>query len=552
MKRLILTCLLIITGSLILAQTPDWLWVNRAGGGHTEDFNVDTGKSIAIDNQGNNYLTGEFYGTGQFGITTLISNGLRDIFIAKLDSRGNWLWAISFGGVADDSGWNIAVDDSCNIYVTGFFTGIVNFATAQLSSNDYCDVFVCKLNTNGNLLWVAQTEATDSSVGMSVTVDNAHNVYVSGDFKGVANFGTLSPLDDEGMGKLFIAKLNANGNWLWVKQTNGMNSSSVASDIVLDSTGYLYLTGCFQGSADFGTTHLSSSSMITFIAKMDCNGNWLWVRTTDGIYPNIGYSINLDIFSNIFLTGMFMNIITFCEFSVVSNGRYDIYVAKMDTSGNFHWLVNAGGPYWDSGKGVSVDNFGNIYVTGYFSGSASLGTIILPTIGSDDVLVAKLSSNGNWIWAKGIGGSGYDIPYGIASDNTGNVCITGYFNSAASLGPDSLIVNGTGSIFIAKLNTGEVSVDDDIMPNNSSLSFLSNAYPNPLHRGAIAQIEIENPERVAGTLSVFNLKGQCIKAYFLRPGSHQISFDSKNLAPGIYFYQLHTSYGIISKKLVIF
>jgi hypothetical protein len=551
MKRLILTVLITIICSIILAQTPDWLWATRAGSSNGSN---DTGRSVTIDNQGNHYITGEFSGTATFGTTTLTCNGTSDIFVAKLDTNGNWLWAVNGGtGTIAGLGSGIAVDDSSNIYVTGSYNGTANFGTSQLVSSNYNNVFVAKLDSDGNWLWAVQTLGTDNSSSLDIALDNANNIYVTGGFNGVASFGALPPLDYEGLGKLFIAKLDALGNWLWVKQSNGINSNSAGFSITLDDSGYIYLTGGFYGSANFGAIHYYSSGGLadSFVAKLDSSGNWLWVSKTDGFDGDVGHSITIDVFNNIYITGMFMGTITFGNTAVVSIGGYDFYIAKLDTSGNFLWVTSTGGLSWDNGVGISVDNLGNLYVTGYFQGSVNFGTTILASNGFNDIWVAKLNSSGNWLWAKSLGGFGYEHTNEIASDRFGNVSITGYFGSTSGIGPDSLIFNGTGSIFVAKLNSGIVEIEDDVIPACENLSILYNAYPNPFHKGETVQIKSDIADRETGTLSVYNLKGQCITSYTHATGSHQISLDSSKLASGVYLYRLKTQSTDITKKLVL-
>ena len=147
MKKTFLLFILAICSVALFAQNEDWIWANQAGG-----TNDDTGYSIAVDANGNSYVTGSFFGSATFGTTTLTSSGYEDIFVAKMDNNGNWLWANKAGGTNWDYGYGIAVDANGNSYVTGYFWGNATFGTTTLTSSGQYDIFVAKMDSNGNWL----------------------------------------------------------------------------------------------------------------------------------------------------------------------------------------------------------------------------------------------------------------------------------------------------------------------------------------------------------------------------------------------------------------
>ncbi|MEN6446018.1 MAG: SBBP repeat-containing protein [Candidatus Cloacimonas sp.] len=119
MKKTFLLFILVLCSIMLFAQKEEWLWAKKAGG-KSDDY----GNSIAVDANGNSYVTGTFYGSSAtFGSTTLTGSGYDDIFVAKMDSNGNWLWARQAGGTLSDLGNSIAVDANGNSYVTGTFDG---------------------------------------------------------------------------------------------------------------------------------------------------------------------------------------------------------------------------------------------------------------------------------------------------------------------------------------------------------------------------------------------------------------------------------------------
>ena len=152
MKKTFLLFILAICSVALFAQNEDWIWANQAGGTGYDD----TGYSIAVDANGNSYVTGSFFGSATFGTTTLTCSGNFGIFVAKMDINGNWLWAKQAMGTYSNYGNDIAVDANGNSYVTGYFWGNATFGTTTLTSSGEKDIFVAKLDSNGNWLWAKQ------------------------------------------------------------------------------------------------------------------------------------------------------------------------------------------------------------------------------------------------------------------------------------------------------------------------------------------------------------------------------------------------------------
>ncbi|MFA7028830.1 MAG: SBBP repeat-containing protein, partial [Candidatus Cloacimonadaceae bacterium] len=215
--------------------------------------------------------------------------------------------------------------------------------------------------------------------------------------------------------------------WQWAKQAGGTDYD-FGQDIAIDSSGNSYITGYFPGNASFGTTELTSSGGIDiFVAKLDSDGNWLWAQKAGGTSDDGGYSIAIDSSGNSYVTGYFHSTASFGNITLTSSGSYDIFVAKLDSNGNWLWAKKAGGTSDDYGYSITIDFSGNSYVTGYFYSTASFGTTTLTSSGDCDIFVAKMDSSGNWLWAKKAGGTYSDEGWGIAIDSSGNSYVTGYF-----------------------------------------------------------------------------------------------------------------------------
>jgi hypothetical protein len=431
---------------------PDWLWAKRAGGTGDDSY---VRESISVDSDGNMYISGVFEGMATFGTITLNTDyGNFDIFVAKMDNDGNWLWAKQAGGTYWDYPMGISVDTDGNVYVTGEIHTVATFGTIILTTYGSSDAFVAKLDSYGNWLWAENAGGNSDDKGNSITVDNDGFVYVTGCFHSDSmRFGTII-LDCSGYYDIFVAKMDNDGNWIWAKQAGGTDFES-PHDIYVDADGNAYITGYICDEATFGTTTLIPfGEWDVFVTKLDTNGNWQWAKNAGGTGLVVGNSISVDTNGKVYATGHFNGMPTFETTVLTTLGDWDIFVAKMDTDGTWLWAEQAGGSSVDDGNSICVDLNGSIYITGSFAGTTSFGSIVLTTTGvyDSDVYVAKIDNDSNWIWAKQAGGNHYATSHEIVIDSYGNCYITGYFNDKVFFGNVILESSGEKDVFVAKLS----------------------------------------------------------------------------------------------------
>ena len=380
-----------------------------------------------------------------------------------------------YGGAYDDYGESVTTDASGNVYTTGFFEGTVDFDpgpdTLNLTSNGAVDIFIQKLDPNGNLLWAVSMGGTNVGTGTSITTDAIGNVYTAGWFEGTADFDPGSDtlnLTSAGYSDIFIQKLDPNGNFIWAKSMGG-TSYDYPDEITTDALGNVYTTGGFVGTVDFdpdsSVLNLPSlGSNDIFIQKLDPNGNLVWARTMGGAWPDLGNSITIDALGNVYSTGEFGLTVDFDPgpdtLNLTSNGADDIFIQKLDPNGNFIWARSMGGADYDRGLSITTDAIGNVYTTGYFKYTVDFDpgsdTLNLTSAGAHDIFIQKLDANGNLIWARSIGGTNTDLGVGIITDAIGNVYATGYFEGTVDFDPGSDTLNLTSAglydIFIQKLD----------------------------------------------------------------------------------------------------
>lgn len=398
--------------------------------------------------------------------------------VSPLYTDSTFAWAKSIGGTNRDIGRSIAVDINGNVYTTGGFNGTADFNPAALTAADLTsagvdDIFVSKLNIDGNYLWAKRMGGTNYDYGNSIVVDSEGAVYTTGYFQGTADFdpdalNTVN-LTSAGGYDIFISKLDSDGNFVWVKNMGGAGDD-YGYEIAVDLDGNVYITGSFSGTASFNpgddTAELvSAGGDDIFVSKFDDSGNFVWAKRMGGTGADVGNSVITDA-SGVYSTGYFEVTADFDPggsiVDLISAGDADIFVSKLDLDGNFAWAKSMGGDGGDNGFSIVVDSNDSIFTTGYFYNTAdfdpeALTTGDLTSAGLADVFISKLDSDGNFLWAESIGGTDDDYGYDIAVDLSGSIYTIGFFYNFADFDP-GLDVHYLGSvgeadIFVSKLDS---------------------------------------------------------------------------------------------------
>lgn len=526
----------------------------------------DSGQSIAVDASGNVYVTGDFTGTAYFdpsdNTVSLTGDGT-DIFIAKYDADGNYLWANRMGGSIGEIGRSIAVDAVGDVYVAGHFTGTANFnpsgAPANLTSSGNEDIFMAKYDASGNYLWAKRMGGSGYDRGHSIALDASGNIYMTGDFQGAAYFNPSNnntSLISAGESDVFMAKYDASGNYLWAKSVGGLGTDH-GSSIALDVSGNVHVIGWFYGTSYFDPSDNavslnSAGSLDVFIAKYDAAGNYLWAKKIGGSSSagDAGRSIAVDASGNVYAIGDFTGTAYFDHpnntVSLTSAGNGDIFIAKYDASGNYLWAKKMGGSGADYGNSIALDASGNVYATGNFRGTAdfdpSPNTATLTSSGSGhyDIFTAQYDASGNYLWAQRMGGSNDDHGYSIALDASGNVYVTGEFRETAYFDPanNTLGLTSVGSrdVFIAKYHdpANPISVPSLTEALNGPV-----IHPNPAH--STLNIQAAGPVEA---VSVYNALGTWVRT------ETRASFSVENLPAGVYLLHIRTAKGTRVARVV--
>lgn len=569
MKIYIVLFLCVISTLSTNAQLPGLEWVKNIQGSTTT---YSQGNAIAVDSLGNVYTTGSFDGTVDFDPSTavynLTSSGFEDIFIAKFSPSGNLLWVKQIGGVESDVANAIKLDASGNIYTSGAFKSTVDFdpntAVFNLSSASFkYDMFVLKLDASGNFKWAKAMGGKSDDISKSIALDKFGNVYTTGTFMTTCDFDPDTSVynvsivgTDVFSSDLFICKLDSSGKFVWAKGIGG-NGNDRANSIDIDnSSGAVYTTGGFQGSADFdpgtGVYKLSAGGgdVALFLLKLDLNGNYIWAKHVPSVSINEGQGIKIDAKGNVYTTGDFKGLCDFdpgtAVFNLNATGGSDIFILKLNQSGDFVWAKAFNGKgLIDQGKSIYVDSAENVYTTGMFSdtvdfdpgsGTYNLATVVTVSIGIGSY-ISKLDALGNFVWAEKL--DDYTTTKSIWVDQSRYVYTTGSFRGTIDFEPGKGTYNLTSSsnsAFVYKLNQNRTTTGIGENP----LVIDNIAYPNPT--SGLLNLKISNATP-STKIEVYNPLGVLIQEVAAQQGINTI--DVTNFATGIYTLRLVNNHEVL-------
>jgi hypothetical protein len=347
-------------------------------------------------------------------------------------------WAKSAGGVGWDAGVAVSTDASGNIYVTGYFEGTASFDSTDVTSAGGTDIFIAKYTPSGDLRWVNRAGGINFVGVTDIVVDNFGSVYITGGFLDNVTFDSVV-LTGAGGGDVFVAKYDSSGNLLWAKSAGGENSEGSGS-ITSDPDGNIFITGSIGGDATFGTIPVSGIGGLSdiYVAKLDSSGNFQWVRNSGALANESGLAIALDDFGNIYVTGSFTGSFTFGSTTLSTSSRFDgdFLILKYDPFGNPLWAHQATGGSSDIGRGIAIDSFGNSVVTGWYRDDFVIGSY--PPFSGDsdgDIFVAKYDHAGQLLWVQVAHGNGYDYGLDVTIDGSDNIFITGQIEMTTTFGP---------------------------------------------------------------------------------------------------------------------
>lgn len=552
MNKLI-ACIFFLVPVISCGQT--FNFAKRVGGTQFENA-----MGIAVDSSSNIIVSGYFSGTADFDPSAathnLTSSGGNDIFLARYDSAGNFLWAIAIGGAGEELTYaDPAVDEYGHIYICGVFDAGADFnpngQTYLLNNRGGQDGFIAKYDSTGTLIWARGMGGSSNDIIYRIDYKN-YLILFTGAFADSAfldNGLVQTGLYGNGHTDVALGKFTPIGNLLWVSQIGG-KGDEYSYNITADVNGFTYVTGTFNDTLiiDILDT-LYADGTTAFIASFSNMGSYLWAFTIEGCIP---FGISMDHNNDILTCGMFSGYTDFDPgidtSALLSQGPYDAYFAKYSNTGNFIFAKRVGGSGMDVGYAFRELKDNTLLFTGYFSNAADFDPDItiasLNSSGLADLFVAHYDDSGNYINAFRCGSSGFDFTRNFVVDRANAIYIAGGFEQSVDFNPASGInfLNSAGSRdgYFSKYS---------FSPTGYLLPFLSEeniqVYPNPF----ADYISVNFSKQISYNITITDIAGQEIIRETGNDSGLQI--NTSQLAKGVYGITIQTGNSTeLNKKLI--
>ena len=499
----------------------------------------------------------------------------------KMDPTGNYVKTYVFG--RSDNSYAVAgaikFDASGDLYIAGYFTGNnVDFDpdTSEYKLSDIGsgnDAYIMKMDATGKFLWARHWDYNKDAGGANNTLeegpamdlDGSGNIYCAGQFLGTVDFDPdtstykMTALQGDG----YVSKFDGDGNFLWAKQIVADTTQSkfvVVKSVSADASGNVFVAGYFIGTADFNpdTTvvySLAATSQQGFILKLDASGNFLWAKKIgkEAADPILNYNtanaVLTDAAGNAYVTGSYMESVDFGTIQRTSEGLSDIFIAKLDASGNYLWVQSAGTFYdGEYGYRLAFDGVGNLIVTGNYHGTLTFSGNSISTNGDADIFVLKLTPQGNVTWLKGFGGSSYYERVQSVATHGNDVYTVGRMIGTVNFDPNGHYDLTTGSsnkyypnFFIQKMTQWPTGVPDVSSQLEAAI------FPNP----ATNQFTIDfAPSGLRDAdMMLLDMQGRKVLETTIKGTSGRVNVEG--LAKGVYLVKVQTQDGYAAKRLII-
>jgi Secretion system C-terminal sorting domain len=574
MKKSFLSFALLFPSVYLFSQLYGPAWADPIGG--NSSLFIPT---IAVNpNNGDFYTTGDFYGTPDFdpgsGVTELESSAT-DAYIAKYNSSGALLWVISFSSNGEDFnniGRDIVYKDG-SIYAYGHFGGTVDFDPGEevyeVTAESSHDLYIVKLDENGNFDWVSTISSETVILARGLDVDTSENggIFISGSFQGLQQFDPNS--DDYTFTSTFqedgyLCKFDLDGNFIWAITMRSHLQCNV-EDVIASNAGdgHCFIGGQFFWDLDVDTSSNElfvdeddDNSIEGFVAEIDENGQVVWYKI---IYSSDVFSLNSMALvqgpqPGIVFTGSFQGTVDFDpgagEVAATSLGFWrDIFIEKLDLTGNYLWSYAAGGDEYDFGWELATTNDGQVFATGSFEEGMdfdwSSENFQVEEFGESDAYVVHLDSDGTLLDVLSIGGSSQENGSAIATDGVGNIYTGGTFRSNVCTVGDFELENAVPGDFAFDNYIAKFSLSD--IPDFIGESEKNNlrVFPNPSEGLYVVDLS-----RLSGTseITCFDATGKLLES-FITSGP-QLQLDLTEFSSGIYILKVINDSAVFTHQLV--
>jgi hypothetical protein len=516
----------------------------------SQGWNVQ-GRGAATDGAGAVSCAGTFSGTVSLGGASLVASGI-DVFVAKLDGDGNHIWSGAYDATAPPTVTAVACAPAGDTYVAGNLPkgGTIDFGGGPIGTT-FGDMWAVRFDPNGNHVWSA-TYGRGQIQDIDAT-DAAVAFAVRNN--GPVDFGG-GPLGASGT-QAIAAVLTPAGDHVWSDEY-GDGSFQEAREVGLLPTGELVFLAAVQGTIDFGGGGLAADASADLaLAKFDASGGHLWSRIEHATFgsPSILYTgMDVTDAGAIAITGEFSGSLSFGG-GTFSSTLLDIFVGRFDSTGNHVWSTSFGSAADETGMSVWFAPSGDLVLAGTYGGAAlDLGGGALPWVGGRDAFVASIGPGGTHLWSRGFGTTSSESRCEAEGSPQGDAILD--LNGGSSLDFGGGPVAGTFAL--AKLeggsDPGPVAAPVEVAGRSG---WRLEVAPNPF--ATATTIRLAAPERApqGAVLRVMDVAGRRVRSFPVGAGGEPmtIHWDGASdggapVAPGVYYLKLDTENGTATRRVV--
>ena len=401
---------------------------------------------------------------GLIGKETLEKIMLREVTCEDIDSTNSFSIESTTNESLEDK--YIVVGENCSYTVVEVTENDSNYLSGMTLSKsiitrDEFNTWRCTTTSSGggqSRLGNISNTGFLSTFGVSgldtdvagVAIDSSDNIYITGTSQGANVFGKNATSGTTD--DIFVAKLNSSGVVQWVYAAGGTGRDR-GRKIALDSSGNIYVTGYYQSTVDFGGGNVTSNgNWDAFLLKLNSSGTFQWVKSYGSNFNDLGRDVAIDSNDNIYMLGNYRGTVDFGGGDETGNINADIFLVKFNSSGVFQWVYTAGADSFEDSRALALDSSDNPYITGSFQNTVNFGGGNITAANIDDLFILKLNSSGAYqnIYTSNIFTT--QKGKGLAVDSSGNIYATGTFSGTVDFGGGNITTSGY-DIYLLKLNS---------------------------------------------------------------------------------------------------
>lgn len=419
------------------SQLPDFEWASQCG---NPPNTTDTKTVLASCEDGSFFMAGEFLDTAQFGTKTIVSAGGTDVFLVKCAEDGEAIWSVRIGGTDYEYIQQIVSDDEGGVLVAGYFYGTTQIGPDIFTSYGSQDLFVAKYDQFGNFIWSIRAGGSMADYLSGLALNPEQDFFIAGYFYNSITIGDTT-VQDARSSDIFTAKFSADADLLWVSSAGG-SSSDMVNSAVCDHEGNLLIAGAYYNDITMGdTTMMTTNPVGVYVAIFQPDGQLNQVFQLDGTYLTTEVYLAAKPSGGFYMAGNFSEQISFGN-DIFEAGEFnqDIFIASYDTYCDLQWARHAHSSSSDQVVGIETDAYNNLFITGHYLDTIQFDLISLPytlCCGSREVFIVSYSAYGNVLWGDQISGARANIKT-FELNQQDELLLSGLFSEEVFMGDLSL------------------------------------------------------------------------------------------------------------------